>query len=52
MGAFIAPPVAIDPSQWPDVTDEKLRQFTSSGFSRPGYQTPLKLLRVTKQLPA
>ncbi|MCW2936439.1 MAG: hypothetical protein JWM19_7401 [Actinomycetia bacterium] len=29
MGAYIAPPVVIDPSQWPDVTDDQLRQFAS-----------------------
>ncbi len=44
MGAYIAPPMAIDPSQWPNVTDERLRQFASSGFSRPGYQVPLEFL--------
>ena len=40
----IAPPAVIDPSQWRDVTDEQLRQFASSGFSRPGYQIPGELL--------
>lgn len=44
MGAYIAPPMAIDPSQWPNVTDERLRQFASPGFSRPGYQIPLEFL--------
>ncbi|HEY2314023.1 MAG TPA: alpha/beta hydrolase [Streptosporangiaceae bacterium] len=44
MGACIAPPMAIDPSQWPNVTDEQLRLFASSGFSRPGYQVPLEFL--------
>jgi pimeloyl-ACP methyl ester carboxylesterase len=44
LGAYIAPPMAIDPAQWPDVTDEQLRQFASSGFSRPGYEIPAELL--------
>jgi pimeloyl-ACP methyl ester carboxylesterase len=44
LGAFIAPPTAIDPSQWPDVSDEQLRQFTSAAFSRPGYRIPAELL--------
>jgi pimeloyl-ACP methyl ester carboxylesterase len=50
MGAYIAPPVAIDPSQWPNVTDEQLRQFASSGFSRPGYQIPLELLNEVRAM--
>ena len=50
MGAYIAPPVAIDPSQWPNVTDEQLRQFASSGFSRPGYQIPLELLNQVRAM--
>jgi len=40
MGAYIAPPMAIDPSQWPHVTDEQLRQFAGPAYSRPGYQIP------------
>jgi pimeloyl-ACP methyl ester carboxylesterase len=45
LGAYTAPPpVAIDPAQWPDVSDEQLRQSTSSAFSRPGYQIPPELL--------
>ena len=50
MGAYIAPPVAIDPSQWPDVTDDQLRQFASSWFSRPGYQVPLELLNEVRAM--
>jgi pimeloyl-ACP methyl ester carboxylesterase len=50
MGAYIAPPMAIDPSQWPNVTDEQLRQFASSGFSRPGYQIPLELLNEVRAM--
>jgi pimeloyl-ACP methyl ester carboxylesterase len=50
MGAYIAPPMAIDPSQWPNVTDEQLRQFASSGFSRPGYQIPLGLLNEVRAM--
>ena len=50
MGAHIAPPAAIDPSQWPDVTDDQLRQFASSWSSRPGYQIPLELLNEARAM--
>jgi pimeloyl-ACP methyl ester carboxylesterase len=50
MGAYIAPPMAIDPSQWPNVSDEQLRQFASSAFSRPGYQIPLELLNEVRAM--
>ncbi|MGO4648617.1 alpha/beta fold hydrolase [Nocardia sp. 2YAB30] len=44
LDAFIAPePAAFGPSQWPP-TDEQLRQFASTGFSRAGYQIPQELL--------
>jgi pimeloyl-ACP methyl ester carboxylesterase len=44
LDAFIAPEsAAIGPSQWPP-TDEQLRQFASTGFSRAGYQIPQELL--------
>jgi pimeloyl-ACP methyl ester carboxylesterase len=51
MGAYIAPPRDIDPSQWPDVTDEQLRQSTSAAFSRPGYQIPPELLNEIRAMP-
>lgn len=44
LGACTVPPVALDPSPWPDVSDGVLRQITSAAFSRPGYQIPAKLL--------
>jgi pimeloyl-ACP methyl ester carboxylesterase len=44
LGAHIAPPAAIDPAQWPNVSDEQLRRFASAAFSRPGYQIPVELL--------
>jgi pimeloyl-ACP methyl ester carboxylesterase len=44
LGALIAPPTAIDPAQWPTVSDQQLRQFTGPAFSRPGYQIPPQLL--------
>jgi pimeloyl-ACP methyl ester carboxylesterase len=50
MNAYTAPPVAIDPSQWPNVTDEQLRQFTSPAFSRPGYQIPAYLLNEMRAM--
>jgi len=44
LDAFIAPAsAAISPAQWPP-TDEQLRQFASTGFSRAGYQIPQELL--------
>lgn len=43
LGAHTAPPMAFDPAQWPDVSDEQLRQYASLAFSRPGYQIPLRL---------
>jgi pimeloyl-ACP methyl ester carboxylesterase len=44
LDAFIAPEsAAIGPSQWP-LTDEQIRQFASTGFSRAGYQIPQELL--------
>jgi pimeloyl-ACP methyl ester carboxylesterase len=51
MGAHTAPPRDIDPSQWPNVTDEQLRQFTSAAFSRPGYQIPPELLNEIRVMP-
>jgi len=45
MDALIAAPEgAIDPAQWPHLTDAQLRQAASTGFSRPGYQPPQQLL--------
>ncbi|MEW2498605.1 alpha/beta hydrolase [Streptomyces nodosus] len=44
LDAFIAPEsAATGLSQWPP-TDEQLRQFASTGFSRAGYQIPEELL--------
>lgn len=44
LDAFIAPESdAVGPSQWPP-TDEQLRRFASTGFSRAGYQIPEELL--------
>ena len=40
LGAHTAPPMAFDPSQWPDVSDEQLRQYMAPAFSRPGFQIP------------
>jgi pimeloyl-ACP methyl ester carboxylesterase len=39
MAAYIADEIAIGPAQWPDLTDEQLRQIISSGFSA-GYEIP------------
>lgn len=44
LGAFIAQGAgAAGPAQWPP-SDEQLRQFAGTGFSRPGYQVPDALL--------
>ncbi|MGW3203982.1 alpha/beta fold hydrolase [Streptomyces sp. NPDC001135] len=44
LDAFITPePAATGPSQWPP-TDEQLRRFASTGFSRAGCQIPEELL--------
>ncbi|WP_030925021.1 alpha/beta fold hydrolase [Streptosporangium amethystogenes] len=44
LDAFIAPEsAAIGPSQWP-LTDEQIRRFASTGFSRAGYRIPDELL--------
>jgi pimeloyl-ACP methyl ester carboxylesterase len=50
LDAYIAPPMAIDPSQWPNVSDEQLRQFASPACSRPGYQIPLDLLNEMRAM--
>lgn len=39
MAACIADEIAIGPAQWPDLTDDQLRQIMSSGFSA-GYEIP------------
>jgi hypothetical protein len=40
MAALIATPEgAIEPSQWPHLTDEQLRRAASTAFRRPGYTT-------------
>ncbi|WP_077057556.1 alpha/beta hydrolase [Streptomyces sp. MP131-18] len=44
LNAFIAPESAAGgPSQWPP-TDEQIRQFARTGFSREGYQVPQELV--------
>lgn len=42
--ALIAQGDAIDPAQWPHLTDAQLRQMASSAFSRPGYHPPQAVL--------
>ncbi|AQZ61705.1 alpha/beta hydrolase fold [[Actinomadura] parvosata subsp. kistnae] len=44
LDAYLAPQsAAISPAQWPP-SDKQLRDFASSGFSRPGYQVPREML--------
>ena len=51
MEALIATPErAIEPSQWPHLTDEQLHQAASTGFSRPGYQPPQELLHDLRRM--
>ncbi|MER7789857.1 alpha/beta hydrolase [Streptomyces sp. NPDC097640] len=50
LDAFIAPEsAATAPSQWPP-TDEQLRRFASTGFSREGYQFPEELLDEVRSM--
>jgi pimeloyl-ACP methyl ester carboxylesterase len=44
LDAFIAQEIAIGPAQWPQLTDEQIRQAMSSAFSRVGYQIPQQLV--------
>ncbi|MGI5271381.1 alpha/beta fold hydrolase [Nonomuraea sp. CA-218870] len=46
MDAFIPSEAAISPAQWPP-TDEQIRRFASTGFSRAGYQIPRAFLNGT-----
>ncbi|RBQ21305.1 alpha/beta hydrolase [Spongiactinospora rosea] len=43
LDAYIPRPGGISAAQWPP-SDEQLRDFASTGFSRPGYQIPRELL--------
>ncbi|GAA2697559.1 alpha/beta hydrolase [Nonomuraea recticatena] len=50
LDVFIAPQsAAIAPSQWPP-TDEQIRRFASTGFSRAGYQIPRELLNEVRAM--
>lgn len=37
--------IAIEPTQWPQVTDAQLLEMASVGFSRPGYRPPRAFLQ-------
>jgi pimeloyl-ACP methyl ester carboxylesterase len=43
MGAYIAGELTIDPDQWPNLTDEQLRQIMSPAFGA-GYEIPQDLV--------
>lgn len=45
-----APEGVIEPSQWPHLTDDQLRQAASTAFSRPGYQPPQQLLDDVRRM--
>jgi pimeloyl-ACP methyl ester carboxylesterase len=50
LDAFIAAgSAAIDPTQWPP-TDEQIRQFASTGFSRADYRIPQQLLAEVRAM--
>ncbi|RSM86311.1 alpha/beta hydrolase [Kibdelosporangium aridum] len=49
MAAFIGQDAAIDPTQWPDFTDEQLRHAVSSGFA-PGYEIPQPFLDQVRDM--
>jgi len=42
--ALIAQQFSFEPAQWSQLTDEQLRQATSTAFSRPGYRPPQELI--------
>ncbi|UBU08919.1 alpha/beta fold hydrolase [Nonomuraea gerenzanensis] len=49
LDAHLAPPdaAALSPQQWPP-TDEQLRRFAGTGFSRAGFEVPPELLREVR----
>jgi pimeloyl-ACP methyl ester carboxylesterase len=49
MAAYIGEEAAIDPKQWPNFTNEQLRQAVSSGFA-PGYQIPQPFLDQVRDM--
>jgi pimeloyl-ACP methyl ester carboxylesterase len=49
MAAYIGEEAAIDPENWPNFTDEQLRQAVSSGFAR-GYQIPQTFLDQVRDM--
>jgi pimeloyl-ACP methyl ester carboxylesterase len=49
MAAYIGEEAAIDPKQWPKLTDEQLRLAVSSGFA-PGYQIPQPFLDQVRDM--
>ncbi|MFG1792386.1 alpha/beta fold hydrolase [Nocardia sp. NPDC049149] len=51
LDAFIAPQLAIDPAQWPNLTDDQLRAAMDSAFSRAGYQIPQQLIDDVRGMP-
>ncbi|WP_084655604.1 alpha/beta fold hydrolase, partial [Nocardia altamirensis] len=51
LDAFIAPQLAIEPEQWPNLTDDQLRAAMNSAFSRAGYQIPQQLIDDVRGMP-
>ncbi|MEV4313476.1 alpha/beta hydrolase [Actinocrispum sp. NPDC049592] len=49
MAAYIGQDAAIDPRQWPNLTDDQLRQAVASGFA-PGYQIPQPFLDQVREM--
>jgi pimeloyl-ACP methyl ester carboxylesterase len=51
MDAYIGQEPAIDPSQWPYLTDEQLREIIRTAFSRAGYEIPQQLVDDLRGMP-
>ncbi|PZG32463.1 alpha/beta hydrolase, partial [Spongiactinospora gelatinilytica] len=49
LGAYIARAGGISATQWPP-SDDQLREFASTGFSRPGYQISQQLLNEVRHM--
>jgi pimeloyl-ACP methyl ester carboxylesterase len=49
MAAYLGEGAAIDPKQWPNLTDEQLRRAVSSGFA-PGYRIPQPFLDEVREM--
>ncbi|WP_139416869.1 alpha/beta fold hydrolase [Agromyces laixinhei] len=44
VNAYIAPDLAIDRAQWPELSDAQIRQAMTSAFSRPDFEVPQQMV--------